>query len=193
MFGLPPTIVVFDTEYTSWEGAQARKWSGPNEYREIVQIGAVRVDASTSDFKEVDSLLLYVKPVKNPTLSEYFIDLTGITQETVDTKGMTLTEVVQKLYTWSAGDTCYSWGLDGKDIENNCNLIAIEFPFEEDRFKDARETFSARGIEVNNYMSSTIVEAFGVKNTGRGHDGLEDARTIVEALKLLAQQENHVG
>src|SRR3989338_11023344 len=112
MFGLPPTIVVFDTEYTSWEGAQARKWSGPNEYREIVQIGAVRVDASTPDFKEVDSLLIYVKPVKNPTLSQYFIDLTGITQETVDTRGVTLAEAVQKFYTWSAGYTCYSWGLD---------------------------------------------------------------------------------
>ena len=29
-------IIVFDTEYTTWEGAMARQWTGPNEYRELV-------------------------------------------------------------------------------------------------------------------------------------------------------------
>ena len=42
MLKLPPTIVLLDTEYTTWEGAQDRNWSGLNEHREIVQIGAIK-------------------------------------------------------------------------------------------------------------------------------------------------------
>jgi hypothetical protein len=36
-------FVVADLEYTAWEGALARGWSAPGDFREIVQIGAVRV------------------------------------------------------------------------------------------------------------------------------------------------------
>ena len=75
MFGLPGKVVIFDTEYTTWEGAMERNWSGPGEYKEIVEIGAVLVE--TDNFSEVDTFSAYVKPVKNPKLSELFINLTG--------------------------------------------------------------------------------------------------------------------
>ncbi|OHA26132.1 MAG: hypothetical protein A3C06_03905 [Candidatus Taylorbacteria bacterium RIFCSPHIGHO2_02_FULL_46_13] len=186
MLGLPSTIIVFDTEYTSWEGAQERGWSGPNEYKEIVEMGAVRVETETPEFKELDSLQLLVKPVKNPKLSEYFTNLMGITQEAVDIRGMSLAEAVKKFYTWSSTDTLYCWGFDGHLIGDNCKLIGTPFSFPLQRFKDVRELFSAHGIKTNKYMSSTIVEAFGVKKTKAGHNGLDDARTIVDGLRLLA-------
>lgn len=31
-------FVFYDTEYTSWEGAMQRNWSGPDEHRELVQL-----------------------------------------------------------------------------------------------------------------------------------------------------------
>lgn len=42
--GLPldGTIVVFDLEWTAWEGSKARGWDGPGEEMEIVQIGVRR-------------------------------------------------------------------------------------------------------------------------------------------------------
>lgn len=40
---LPETFIIFDTEYTSWEGSQERNWNGENEFRELVQISAIRV------------------------------------------------------------------------------------------------------------------------------------------------------
>jgi hypothetical protein len=40
-------VVVFDTEFTAWRGSMERNWAGPGEFREIVQIGAVRIDAET--------------------------------------------------------------------------------------------------------------------------------------------------
>ena len=29
---LPDTFIIFDTEFTAWEGSQERKWSGENEF-----------------------------------------------------------------------------------------------------------------------------------------------------------------
>src|SRR3989338_4653546 len=188
MLGFPKEVVIFDTEYTSWEGAMARNWSGPNEYREIVQIGAIRVETNTLEFTELDSLMWYGKPIKNPILSDYFKDLTGISQEIVEEEGTSLSEAVQKFYDWTDGATCFSWGLDGKDIEDNCALINIPFPFAEGQCKNMKDIFVEQGIKTEGYMSSTLVEAFGIKKIRRGHDGLDDARTIADALRLLAKQ-----
>ena len=84
---------IFDLEFTAWEGSAARGWSGPDEYREIVQIGAVRVDGGNA-FAEVDRFTAYVRPVKNPVLSDYFVSLTGITQADVDRHGVSFPEAL---------------------------------------------------------------------------------------------------
>ena len=44
MLNLLKEIVIYDTEYTTWEGAQKRNWSGPGEYREVVNIGAIKIE-----------------------------------------------------------------------------------------------------------------------------------------------------
>ena len=49
---LQPKIIIFDTEFTAWEGSLARNWNGPGEYREIIQIGAILVD--TQNLQELD-------------------------------------------------------------------------------------------------------------------------------------------
>ena len=36
-------FVLYDTEYTSWEGSLQRGWSRPDEHRELVQLSAIRV------------------------------------------------------------------------------------------------------------------------------------------------------
>ena len=46
--------MVFDLEFTSWPGSNERNWSLPNEDREIIQIGAVKIE-TTGDMREVDS------------------------------------------------------------------------------------------------------------------------------------------
>ena len=71
-------FVAVDLKYTSWEGSLERGWSRPHEHREVVQIGAVRLDAGNG-FAEVDALDVLVRPQRNPVLSEYFVALTGIT------------------------------------------------------------------------------------------------------------------
>ncbi len=183
MLHLEPEIIVFDTEYTTWEGAQERRWSGPGEFKEIVQIGAVRIETET--FKELDSLLLFIKPVKNPTLSEYFIGLTNISQKDVDEKGITYPDALARFGGWIGSLRCYSFGNDMGVMKSNSELLGISFPFDQDRFHDIRDTFRAYGISTDGYMSSTIIKAFGKETDRHAHDGLSDSRTIVDALREL--------
>ena len=75
---LDGVIAVFDLEWTTWEGAQARNWSGPGEEREIVEIGAVKLDGRNS-LREISAFDMLVRPRLNPLLSDYFTGLTGDT------------------------------------------------------------------------------------------------------------------
>ncbi len=51
----------------------------------------------------VEQLKMTVKPRLNPTLSQYLIDLTGITQQEVDEDGVTLAEALRRFYVFCGG------------------------------------------------------------------------------------------
>ena len=72
-----PILTVFDLEFTAWECSMARHWLRPGEFKEVVQIGAVKLDAATS--KSWTSSMSWCGPRINPELSPYFEKLTGIT------------------------------------------------------------------------------------------------------------------
>ena len=55
-------FILYDTEYTSWEGSLQRLWTGEGEEREIVQISAILVkDLQTLNGTEFFSV--YTKPI----------------------------------------------------------------------------------------------------------------------------------
>jgi len=54
----------------------------PQGENEIIEIGAVMVDADT--LEPVDEFMTFVKSVHHPTLSSYCTELTSITQKEVD-------------------------------------------------------------------------------------------------------------
>ncbi|OHA19910.1 MAG: hypothetical protein A2836_00100 [Candidatus Taylorbacteria bacterium RIFCSPHIGHO2_01_FULL_45_63] len=183
VLNLPEKIILFDLEYTSWEGSMARDWSGEGEYREIVDIGAIRFNTKTG--AEESRFQRFVKPKKNPKLSDYFIKLTRITQANVDRKGVSFEQALEEFREWSGNYPIYSFGSDGKTLKENCGLYGVAWPFQDGRFFDVREIFKNAGIVTENYMSSTIIEAFGQKSKHRGHTGLNDVRTIADALRIL--------
>ncbi len=184
MLELPSEFILYDSEYTTWEGAQERNWGGEDEHRELVQIGAIRVDGAT--LTETESLLIFVKPKINPDLSEYFTKLTGITQKAVDTEGTDFPSAILQFKKWCGELPIYSFGIgDGEVVEENCKLLNIPCPFPRDQFNDVRKIFEAHGIPTEKYYSSTIVQAFGKTPVRIGHDALNDARTILDGLIAL--------
>lgn len=178
---LPNRFVIFDTEYTAWKGSMERGWSGETEYKEIVQIGAIIVDG----LEEKDSFLEYIKPVRNPKLSEYFINLTGITQKEVDIQGRSFSDVLDEFFKWSKNLPMYSFGDDMIVVKENYELLDTPCLFDSKKSFDVRSIFESAGIEASKYQSGNIPEAFGLTPPSNAHDALNDARSILMALKAV--------
>lgn len=185
---LSKNIVLFDTEYTAWEGSQESGWSRSNEYKEIVQIGGIILE--TQNFTKVSSFNVYVKPIFNPVLSEYFINLTAITQEVVERRGIDLISAYAQFVDWSVGIDSYSFGHDEKVIIENFDLLNKSTNFQTQRFFNARNLFEENNIDTKNYCSGNIIEYFGKKTTLRAHDALNDSRIMAEALREMILNSN---
>ena len=186
LLDLPQKFIIFDTEYTAWEGSFERQWRGPNEYKELVQIAAAKVESD--NFSEVDAFSVYICPRINPKLSDFFINLTGITQAKVDSEGIDFNTAIKKFAAWSENLPLCSFGADVNIIIENCKLLGIDCPFDFARFSDIRKLFKKYGIPADNYLSSTIIRAFGQEPTRRGHEALNDVRSIIDGLKELAKK-----
>jgi len=190
MFGLPKKIVVFDLECTTWEGAAARGWSGPGEHRELVQIGAALVE--TDNFTELSLLKTLVRPSINPVLSDYFTNLTHITQEEVDEKGLDFSWFLPKFYEWCGRHELYCFDKIGDRIFDrdvlieNCDLYGLKFPFELERFHNVNNIFAKHGYVVK--QSGASPEVFGIKLPARPHDAMNDVRGLLISLKALSER-----
>jgi len=179
--------VVFDLEFTSWPGSNERNWSLPEEDREVVQIGAVKIDTSKG-LREIDSFNILVRPLKNPLLSEYFINLTGITQKQVDNQGNSFPNALLRFMDF-IGKTpinILSNGGDEDVIEENCQIHAIPLPVIFTKALDSTPYFSKiLNIPEKDCCSGMLPEMFGLDNDKKPHDALEDARAISRILRYL--------
>lgn len=174
-------LVVFDLELTAWPGSAARGWTGPGEYPEIIQIGAVRLDAG---LREADTLDLAVKPRLNPTLSDYITGLTGIAQERIDREGVDIAVALWRLADFADGARMLLCnGGDDAWLRQNARLAGIADPFAAATFGSLSRHFSRAAVRDRHVVSSDLPSVFGFAAIGRAHDGLGDARAIAEALR----------
>lgn len=174
--------IVYDLEFTSWEGAQARDWSGPNEFREIVQIGAVLVDEK---LQELDYLDLLVWPLRNPILSTYFTELTGISQAHLEQSAVDPAFALDRLNRFSKGLPLLANGMDGEILGENCHFLGIDNPFLGRTRNMHSILVSASGCK--GVTSGDLPEVFGLPSAGRGHNALADARNVAAALAKVYQ------
>lgn len=185
-FSLPERLIILDTEFTAWEGSNARSWSGSGEYREIIQIGAIKVDTAT--LSETDSFMALVKPVKNPQLSDYIQNLTHITQAAVDEHGLAYADALETFQKWVGEFPLYCFGRDGEIMAENAALLDIDFPFTPEQFTDVRPIFRAHGYAA--VQSGRMLEEFGLPVLPGEHDAVNDVRSILAALRELCRLVN---
>ena len=179
--------MVFDLEFTSWPGSNERNWSLPNEDREIIQIGAVKIE-TTGDMREVDSFQILVRPLKNPILSDYIVNLTEITQEKVEKEGILFPLALSRFINFIGEHPIdiLSNGGDEEVIEENCQIHNIPFLSIFKKSTDLKIYFSeVLGISRKNCTSGMLPELFGLNNHEKQHDALGDARSISQVLKYL--------
>jgi inhibitor of KinA sporulation pathway (predicted exonuclease) len=185
-FALPREgqVVVFDLEWTAWEGSLARNWGGPGEFREVIQIGALSLEAAT--FHPLESFAILVKPVFNPGLSDYIQELTGITNEDVQRDGMDYPEALEAFRVFLGDRMAFCNGRDGEVLEENSRLQGVQHPFSAHRFANLRPLLAqATGLPPSSLVSSELPVLLGIGPRVREHTGDGDARAIGLALRAL--------
>jgi len=182
------TLVILDVEMTAWEGSCARGWSEPWEEREIIQIGMLAVEAAT--LKPLGHFSCLIKPKINPKLSPYIIALTGLTQQMIDSDGLSLEEAFKKSTKFVSGlkqtFKIISNGPDGLYLFDNAVFEQVECP-----------EFFKKGISIRSYLKKNIssytdeyfscdlVDLVGGSIEGQKHSALYDVQSIAEALRYI--------
>ena len=177
-------VIVYDTEFTTWPGAQDNNWAESWQHREIVQIAAIRFDPVSQ--KEEDEFSILIRPAINPVLSDFFIELTGITNEQVLAEGIDFPAALQKFRDFAGGSPCVSYGGDAVVIRENCVLNNLSQDFKD---FDIRPWFQKEGAQFGIHKktnSGKLAKTLGAEmNVIQEHNALHDVRSICAAYRFL--------
>ena len=193
------SFVIFDTEYTSWKGCQEHGWTGTQK-REIVQIAALKV---SDDFEVEGTFNQLCQPAINPVLSDYFVELTKITNAQIKQYGLPFAEAYEKFAVFAANDVCFShgWGgdykneSDGAIIAENLQLYGLKNKHHL-VFRNVaavfKELYAKHNIAVRSQSSGEIVHILNIENRLERlginpHNALYDVYSILEGLKYFKE------
>jgi inhibitor of KinA sporulation pathway (predicted exonuclease) len=177
---------VFDLEYTAWECSMARHWLEPGQFKEVVQIGAVKLDGR--DLSVLDEFDVLVKPRINPVLSAYFENLTGIDNAAVAARGVDFADAYDRFAAFAAGGPICAFGHDEWVLEENLRLYGIGRYRPLPRFADLRTWFAACNIDPRGKLSCEIAPSLGLAVAGRAHNALHDARSMAASMEEMVRR-----
>jgi inhibitor of KinA sporulation pathway (predicted exonuclease) len=175
--------IVFDLEFTAWQGSMEHRWLRPGEFREVVQIGAVKVDAQS--FADVGEFNALAKPRLNPVLSPYLEDLTGVTNAMVAANGIDFAEAYRAFVTFADGNPLFAFGRDDLVLLDNLRLYGLTDVASLPAFTNVVPWLAAQGIDPRGLHACDIAQAAGAQFTGRRHDALDDARSVAAGIAAL--------
>jgi len=161
----------------------ANRWSRPGEFTELVQIGAVRVDAE--NFAVEAEMDILVRPRINATLSDYLVNLTGITNEEVGARGVDFAEAYRAFLDFADGCVTLAFGTDNLIFEDNIRLYGLGGFAPPPHFINLRPWFNANGIATSRLHSCDIGPTLGVPFEGRQHNALADTKSLVAGIRVL--------
>ena len=179
-----PTLTVFDLEFTAWECSMASNWLRPGEFKEVVQIGAVKLDGA--DFRILDEFELLVRPRINANLSPYFEKLTGITGAMVAQRGLDFAEAYDRFAAFAGSGPVSAFGHDDWVLEENIRLYGLKDMKPLRAFQDLRAWFAEQGVDPRGMHSCDIGPRLGAPFVGRSHNALDDARSVAGAMAITA-------
>jgi inhibitor of KinA sporulation pathway (predicted exonuclease) len=178
-----PVLTVFDLEFTAWECSMATHWLRPGEFKEVVQIGALRLDAQ--NFEVLDEFDILVRPRINPDLSPYFEHLTGITNAQVAVRGVDFALAHAHFAAFAGEGPICAFGHDEGILDENIRLYGLKDMAVLPEFFDLRTWFARQSMDPRGMLSCEVGPALGVPFEGRLHNALDDARSLAAAMRAL--------
>ena len=174
------TYIVVDLECTCTD-----KNEFPRNQMEIIEIGAVAVNGNT--LKIVNEYSEFVRPVRNPKLTEFCINLTTIKQEDVDCAD-NFVEVLPRFKKWvikHISPQFCSWGyFDKNQLERDCNYHNLDYPFDASHI-NLKEEFSHKFKLKKRYGVTFALKLCGLHFEGIHHRGIDDVKNIVRLLPYI--------
>lgn len=151
----------------------------PRDETEIIEIGAVLVDAAT--LAPVDEFNSFVRPVVHPRLTPFCTQLTTISQEHV-ARAPTFKFVAPKLAAFGKGALFCSWGgYDRSQLERDARRCGIRTPLGP-RHLNLKEMFARAAGDRSESGTYAALRRVGLSPTGTHHRGIDDARNIARLL-----------
>ena len=179
-----PTITIFDLEFTAWECSMARHWLSPGEFKEVVQIGAVKLDAES--FAILSEFDMLVRPRINPVLSPYFEKLTGISSAAVARQGVDFAVAYARFLEFAGEGPIAAFGHDERVLEGNIRLYGMTGARPLPVYYDLRGWFAVQGVDPRGMHSCDVAPALGLAFAGQTHNALNDARSLAGAMAVMA-------
>ena len=174
-------LVVVDLEATCSESVDEIAL----EAMEVIEIGAVRLDRDLTATE--DTFSRFVKPINNPTLTEFCRSLTQIQQHDVDTAD-DFGRVGHDFFAWLGEDAVIiSWGdWDTQQLVREGENHGLRIPsFKAINLK--REFYRLRKMREGSLR--TAVERAGLQFLGQPHRALSDALTTAQLAPLSGLSE----
>lgn len=172
--------------------------SGTNDH-EVIEFPVNLVDAKTGDV--LDTFREFVRPTKNPVVSEFIHGLTGIEQRDVD-EAEPFVEVLASFDRWLARRpdvvrdedamfvTCGGWDLRTM-MPRQCMLSGVEVPPLFRRWINLKVEFAKKvychrkGKKEKQLGMAGMIHALGLEIEGRHHSGIDDVKNITRVLQHM--------
>ncbi len=160
--------IIIDLEMTCCDGDEFSK-----DDMEIIEIGAVKIGPDGV----LDSFSCFVRPVIHPRLTDFCVDLLGISQSDVDGALKFSNAWVDQFKQWLRGSRSFcSWGVgDLRWLQRECVRHSVIFPFEKHG-----NLFKAFGSGQRRVLNRNNLQWVGQR-----HRALSDAQTY--AMMIAAE------
>lgn len=172
-------IIVVDLEATCWEGYDAP----PDQENEIIEVGVSLLQPGNPPG---DAHNMLVTPTES-VVSPFCEDLTGISQQMVDTDGIPFAEACQRLETQfnSRNRLWGSWGgWDRRIMRTQCKRRGVRYPFSK-KFANLKRVFQdAYGQRLH---LAAALEAADIQPQGDAHRAGDDAYNTARLLAWLIE------
>lgn len=180
--------ILIDLEFTCWEDSLRTNWADPARPAEVIEIGLAlyRIDARavTAVFSRL------VRPVVNPTLTAYCVNLLHIQQEEIDAAGelpTVLPDVDAWLRSTGAKDlaTC-GWGPnDPRRLAADAATRGVASPLADRPHIDLRAVMTAQRHHPHAISRDELRDLAQLSPNPRRHRALDDAVDLTHFLGLL--------
>ena len=181
------TFCILDFEATCDDEKKFR----PSEIIEFPSV-LIKTNLVTGESKIIGEFQQYCKPVINPILTKFCTQLTGITQDVVDAKGVLFQTALQMHQKWLASHvdisetvyflTCGNWDLNVM-LPLQAKLSKLEIPSRYKKFINIKQIYddvykksSSKG-KFKLGMAGMLREQ-GIELVGRHHSGIDDCKNL---------------